>query len=159
MLTVKTFVFNPLQENTYVVWDESRTAAVIDPGCYESFERRELENYILEEGLTVSLLLNTHCHFDHVLGNDFVKEKYGVPFVIGSREMPVLTAVKAYVSNYGFPGYREAVPDRLAEEGETVAFGNTLFRILFLPGHSPGHIGFYYEPENILISGDVLFRR
>src|SRR5882757_4562934 len=102
MLTVKTFTFNPLQENTMVVFDGARQAVIIDPGCYEPDEQKELDDFVRDERLTVTTLLNTHCHFDHVLGNDHVKQKYKVPFLIGIHETFVLTAVKSYVANYGF---------------------------------------------------------
>ena len=93
-----------------------------------------------------------------MLGNDHVKEKYKVNLLIHPKEEVVLRAVKTYVSNYGFAGYRESSPDGFLEEGDRVNFGNTSFEILFLPGHAPGHIGFYDRVQKIIISGDVLFK-
>jgi len=157
MISIKTFVFNPFSENTYVVYDDTRQAIVIDPGCYEAQERNELDEFIRSHHLIVSLLVNTHCHIDHVLGNDYVKTKYNVPFLVHKMEEPLLRAVKAYAPNYGFSGYKETLPDKFIDENDEVTFGNSQFDVLFLPGHSPGHIGLYNADQKILISGDVLF--
>jgi hydroxyacylglutathione hydrolase len=157
MMKIQTFTFNPFQENTFLVYDETGEAVVIDPGCYEAEEKAELSQFIDKNNLTIKLLLNTHCHIDHVLGNDFIKSKYKVPFLIHDKELPVLKAVKVYASNYGFPLYSETLPDQFLNEGDSVSFGNTELKVLFLPGHAPGHIGFYHAPTNALLSGDVLF--
>ena len=157
MIHVRSFTFNPFEENTYVVYDDTREAIIIDPGCYEKEEQQELSDFIKSEKLKVKLLLNTHCHIDHVLGNYFVKHQYNVPFLIHPIEVGVLRAVKSYASNYGFPGYQEILPDSLLNEDELVQFGNTSMKVIFLPGHSPGHVGFYDEATGQLIAGDVLF--
>jgi glyoxylase-like metal-dependent hydrolase (beta-lactamase superfamily II) len=159
MLQVKTFTFNPFEENTYVVYDETREAAIIDPGCYEEEEQAELTDFISREGLTVKLLLNTHGHIDHVLGNYFVKKQYGVSLWMHSVEEPVLRAVKSYAPNYGFNRYQETLPDSYLKEGTPVVVGKTPLEVLFLPGHSPGHVGFYSPDQKLLIAGDVLFYR
>lgn len=159
MLTVRTFTFNPFEENTYVIFDETREAAIIDPGCCEREEETILRSFIEEEGLTVRLLLNTHGHIDHVLGNHFVKRTYKVPFLLHPVELPVLRAVKAYASNYGFPGYVEELPDGELAEDKTVVVGKTSLSVLFVPGHSPGHVALYEPKQKILIGGDVLFHR
>lgn len=159
MLTVQALTFNPFEENTYVVFDETREAAIIDPGCCDREEERVLREFIEEAGLTVRLLLNTHCHIDHVLGNYFVKKTYKVPFFIHPVELPVLKAVKTYASNYGFPGYVEELPDGELQEGKDVLVGKTQLQVLFVPGHSPGHVAFYEPAQKILIGGDVLFYR
>ncbi len=159
MLSIQSFVFNPFSENTYVVFDETKEAVIIDPGCYEPEEKKELDRFISEQGLKIKYLLNTHCHIDHVLGNDHVKEKYKVPFLTHRIEEMVLKAVKSYAPNYGFAAYREALPDQFLEEGDEVRFGNTKWKVLFLPGHSPGHVAFYNEKEKTIFSGDVLFEQ
>lgn len=159
MLHIKTFVFNPFSENTYVVYDDSLAAVVIDPGCYEQEEKDQLDNFIKSEKLTVKYLLDTHAHIDHVLGNFHVKEKYKVPFLMHKKDESVLKAVKAYAPNYGFINYTEALPDKFLEEGDEVIFGNSKFSVLFVPGHAPGHIAFYNQKEKILMGGDVLFKR
>lgn len=157
MIRVHDFTFNPFEEKTYVLFDETREAVIIDPGCYDREEQEELASFIAAEKLTVKLLLNTHCHIDHVLGNFFVKQRYEVPLLINSVEVPVLRSVKSYAPNYGFPGYQEVLPDSLLAEGTPVKFGQSQLDVLFLPGHSPGHVGFFAPEQRLLIAGDVLF--
>jgi glyoxylase-like metal-dependent hydrolase (beta-lactamase superfamily II) len=158
-MTIQSFVFNPFSENTYVAFDETKEAVIIDPGCYEPTEKAELDQFITSKGLTVKFILNTHCHIDHVLGNFHCKTKYKVPLAINKQDEKVLLAVQSYASNYGFAGYQPTLPDRFLEENESFTFGNTNWKILFLPGHSPGHIAFYDEQKKTIFSGDVLFKR
>ena len=158
MLNIEVFAFNPFQENTYVVSDETKEAVVIDPGCYEKEEKQELTDYIKSKGLRVVKLLNTHCHIDHVLGNAFVKEHYKTTLHLHRMDEPVLRAVSAYAPNYGFQQYQPATPDAYFEEGDEIVVGNERLKVLFVPGHSPGHVAFYHEGDKVLIGGDVLFR-
>ncbi len=158
MLRVKSFIFNPFQENTYVLFDDTKECVIVDPGCYEKAEQQELVDFIEENNLTVKLLLNTHCHIDHVLGNYFVKNKYKVDLYIHPMEEVVLKAVQTYASNYGFPQYSSTTSDSYLKEGEKVVFGDQAMEIIFAPGHSPGHVCFYSIPDKILIGGDVLFK-
>lgn len=157
MLSIQTFVFNSFAENTYVISDETRAAVIIDPGCYQKEEQDELDEYITSHQLTLKYLLNTHCHIDHVLGNYYIQKKYQVPLLLHAREENVLRAVKTYAPNYGFAAYQETTADRFLQEGEKFSFGNTSWDILFLPGHAPGHVGFYDATEKVIFSGDVLF--
>ncbi len=157
MLQVKKFVFNPFMENTYVLFDETNEGIIIDPGCVEKEEENELTEFIKGNNLVVKHLINTHCHIDHVLGNAFVKRKFNVTLSIHSAEEPMLKAVKTYAPNYGFPQYQASTPDSFLNEGDEIIFGNQKLEILFVPGHSPGHIAFYHLENKILIGGDVLF--
>lgn len=157
MLRIQSFVFNAFQENTYVLYDETGDCVIIDPGCYEADERFELESFISDNKLNVRYLLNTHCHVDHVLGNYFVKEKFRTRFLMHEKDEPVLRAVKVYAPNYGLTHYTEALPDEFIEEGQVISFGAQQLKVLFVPGHSPGHVAFYEEKAKVLISGDVLF--
>jgi hydroxyacylglutathione hydrolase len=157
MIKIETFTFNPFQENTYVLHDETGECVIIDPGCYEREEQLELSSFIESNKLKVVELLNTHCHIDHVLGNYFVKEKYKVKLAVHKIDEATLKAVKSYSSNYGFVNYTEASVDRYIDEGDQIKFGNSVLDILFVPGHAPGHVAFYNSKENICIGGDVLF--
>ncbi len=157
MIHIQSFTFNPFSENTYVLYDDALDAVIVDPGCYEKHEQEELADFISLNKLSLKLLLNTHCHIDHVLGNEFVKRRYNVPFLIHPTELPVLKSVKVYAPNYGFPNYHEVLPDGELKEGMPVRFGKSSLDVLFLPGHSPGHVGFYESQQKFLISGDVLF--
>lgn len=157
MLQVRSFVFNPFQENTFVLYDETKECAIIDPGCADEKENSQLREFIKKEDLRVKLLLNTHCHIDHVLGNRFVKDTYKVNLLIHRTEEPILKAAEVYAPNYGFYGYQHEPADAWLEEGDVLMIGNQTFEVLFVPGHSPGHVAFYSEKNRILISGDVLF--
>jgi glyoxylase-like metal-dependent hydrolase (beta-lactamase superfamily II) len=159
MIQIQTFTFNPFSENTYLVYDDSGEGVIIDPGCYEKSEKDELTQFIESKKINVKYLLNTHCHIDHVLGNNFVKEKYQVPFLIHQKDEPVLRSVKAYAPSYGFNLYQEILPDGYLSEGDRVSFGTTVLEVIFLPGHAPGHIGFYHKESHSLLSGDVLFEQ
>ena len=158
MIHIKTLTFNPLQENTYIVYDDEGVCMIVDPGCYDPSEKQELVDYIKKNNLSVQLLVNTHGHIDHVLGNYFVKETYKVPFEIFHLDLPTLQSVGAYASNYGFNKYTPATPDRLLKLDDKIIVGTMEFDILFVPGHAPGHIAFVNTDEKICLSGDVLFR-
>ena len=157
MLQVKKFTFNPFAENTFVLFDETKESIVIDPGCYEKAEQHELVDFIETNKLVVKKLINTHCHIDHVLGNAFVKRKFNVQLYIHTIEEPLLRAVSSYASNYGFQQYEDSTPDAFLQEDGFVEFGNQKLKILFVPGHSPGHIALYDAAGKILLGGDVLF--
>jgi len=157
MLQVQSFVFNPFQENTFVLYDETKECIIIDPGCSDEMEKMQLKTFIEKHKLKVKLLLNTHCHIDHILGNRFVKETYKVNLLVHRIEEPVLKAAEVYAPSYGFHLYQHQPPDAFLEEGDHIMFGNQTLTVLFVPGHSPGHVAFYNEKNGILISGDVLF--
>ena len=158
-LFIQKFTFNPFQENTYVVYSESKDAVIIDPGCYDTHEQDTLRSFIEREGLTVQALLNTHAHIDHVLGNAWVKQRYGVDYYLHPMDLQTLRAVSSYAHLYGFPRYNTSPePDHLLEAGQTLRFGTIEFDVLFTPGHAPGHVVFYNATNNLLINGDVLFQ-
>lgn len=158
MLEIKTFVFNPLMENTYVVYDETKDCVIIDPGCYHRSEKEELSNFISVNGLNPVKLLNTHCHIDHVLGNYYCQSKFKIKLYGHKLDVETLRAVKVYAPAYGITGYEETTMDEFVEEGEEVAFGNSKLEVLFVPGHAPGHVAFFARKEKKLVGGDVLFR-
>ena len=157
MLEVKKFTFNPFAENTYVLFDDTKECVIIDPGCHDKTEQDELVRFIESNTLIVKKLINTHCHIDHVLGNAFVKRKFNVQLYIHPIEEALLRAVKSYASNYGFHQYEDSTADVFLTENDVVEFGNQRLQILFVPGHSPGHIAFYDAVSKTLIGGDVLF--
>ncbi|MEX2231654.1 MAG: MBL fold metallo-hydrolase [Cyclobacteriaceae bacterium] len=157
MLRIQSFVFNPFQENSFVLFDETKECIIVDPGCSDEREQLQLKSFIAQQKLRVKLLLNTHCHIDHVLGNKFVKETYKVNLLIHRTEESVLKAVEVYAPSYGFHLYQHQPPDGFLEEGDYIKLGNQTFVVLFVPGHSPGHVAFYSEKNRILIGGDVLF--
>lgn len=157
MLQIQSFVFNPFEENTYVLYDETRECVIVDPGCAEENERGQLTKFIEANRLRVKLLLNTHCHVDHVLGNKFVKDTFKVRLLIPKEEEAVLKAAEVYAPSYGFSLYEHQPPDGFLEEGDVITVGNQTFNVLSVPGHSPGHVAFYNEKHRVVIGGDVLF--
>ncbi|WP_431213292.1 MBL fold metallo-hydrolase [Puia sp. P3] len=158
MLTVKAFEFNPVQENTYVLFNEKDACCIIDPGCYFGNERTALQEFIEQQGLIPQLLLNTHCHLDHVFGNKFVYETWGLPLHLHEKEQPVLARAPEAGLLWGMPfeNYRAGLV--YLTPGKQVAVGEDELTILFLPGHSPGSVGFYSKDQGFIIGGDVLFR-
>jgi len=159
MIAIQSFTFNGFQENTYVVYDESQQCIIIDPGCYEQSEKLQLEQFIDDNGLKPIKLINTHCHIDHVLGNRFVAEKWGLDLEIHDLDLPTLHAVKEYCQLYGFHNYEESPePSHFLKEGDHIHFGNSTLNILYTPGHAPGHIVLHSKEQKFLIGGDVLFQ-
>ena len=159
MTQVASFTFNPLQENTYIVYDETKECVIIDPGCYSSAEEQEMVDFIEKNKLNPVRLLNTHCHLDHVFGNKFIAEKYNLELEIHKDDLVMLEYAPQAGQMYGIPMQPSPAPSRFIEVGETITFGNTKFEVLFTPGHSPGSISFYCAEAQFVIAGDVLFRR
>lgn len=157
MLTVHKFTFNPFQENTYLISTESGKCAIIDPGCYTREEEEALKGKITELKLEPILLLNTHCHIDHVFGNEFIHREYGLRPHIHPDEKAVLQSVPHVAKMYGL-NYAES-PDPIYFEGDQIKLDNELLKILFVPGHAPGHVAFYHEGDGKLLAGDVLFKQ
>ena len=156
-MEVAIFTFNPFAENTYVPFDDSKECVIIDPGCNTKEEEEELSNFIESKGLKPVLLLNTHCHIDHVLGNRYVANQYGLKLTSHQGEKVVLDANVTVSGMYGIP-YTESPPiEVFLEEGDHVKFGHSELKVLFTPGHSPASISFYNEDAGLLIAGDVLF--
>ena len=158
-MKIKRFVFNPFQENTFVLYDKSKECIIIDPGCYEKEEEVELESFISENGLNPVALLNTHCHIDHILGNQFVADKWGVELQMHKKDLPLLENAGEISKMYGFENYYGSpYPKHFLEDGNIFSFGESELEVLFTPGHAPGHICFYSEENNLIISGDVIFQ-
>ena len=157
MTQVASFTFNPFQENTYVLYDETKECIIIDPGCYTNAEKEELVQFIAQHELTPKRLINTHCHIDHVFGNKFIAEKYQLVLEIHEGELPVLAALQQTASMYGVTAEPSPSPQKFLAEGDELSFGNTKLDILFTPGHSPASISFFCKASHFLIAGDVLF--
>lgn len=158
MLTVSSFVFSPLQENTYIVYNEEKVGCVIDPGCYLQNEKLKLQNFISGHALQTKLLLNTHCHLDHVFGNKFVFEKFGTVPHIHPNEEQLLKVASQYGEMWGMPFENYEGELIFLKEGDIISIGGDQLDVIFTPGHAPGHICFYCRKQNFIISGDTLFR-
>ncbi len=159
MVHLQSFTCNPYQENTYVLYDETGECVIIDPGQYTGPEQNELVRFITAQALRPVLLLNTHCHIDHVLGNRFVFDTYGLLPQFHQGELPVLAAIPSYAPQMGIRYEVSPLPDTFLGETGTVRFGNSTLDLIFAPGHSPAHLCFHAVADNFLIGGDVLFYR
>ncbi len=159
MLVVKSFTFSPVQENTYVLYNEQKQCCIIDPGCYFPAEKDELKTGIEKAGLTPVLLLNTHCHLDHVFGNKFVHDIWGLDLHIHEKEKPVLDFAPLSGERWQLPFDNYEGPLVYLKEGDFIKIGEDALDIRFTPGHSPGSISFYSAENGFIIGGDVLFNR
>ncbi len=157
MLTIKQFTFSPVQENTYILFNEEKECIIIDPGCYSSQERNQLKDYVVEHGLQPKYLLNTHCHLDHIFGNRFVATTFGLVLHIHPNEEKVLSMGPTFGDMWGLPFQNYEGDLVFLKEGDTIRLGNDLLEILEAPGHSPGSICFYNSKQQFIIGGDVLF--
>lgn len=163
MLKIQQFVFGPVQENTYILYDEaSREAAIVDPGCMRHSEEDRVRDFIEEHGLTPVMLLCTHQHFDHVWGAAFVLRQWPHIKAYGNRiDFEKLPLPSEQLKGYGIPLPLEDVPMErytLVQQGDLIRLGGEELRVLFVPGHAPGHIAFYAGESDILLSGDTLLQ-
>ncbi|RZK50754.1 MAG: MBL fold metallo-hydrolase [Pedobacter sp.] len=156
-MQIKIFTFNPYQENTYVLFDDTGSAIIIDPGMLGGHEQNQVVAFIKQAGLKLERSILTHAHIDHVLGNKFVFDQWGLKPELHKGELMVLQAVASYAPQMGIPYELSPEPEHFLKEGEIISFGNTKLEVILAPGHSPAHLCFYEPLENILIGGDVLF--
>ena len=156
-LTVHTLTFNPFQENTYIISSPSGECIIIDPGCFDEYEREELRELIDKNNLKPVRLINTHCHIDHILGNAFVAKTWNLALEIHKGEIPVLGAGVTVANMYGVPYDTSPEPISFLAEGDEVALDGLAIKVLFTPGHSPASICFYNATDGWVIGGDVLF--
>ena len=152
-------IFNPIQENTYIIWDDTLEAAVIDAGNMNERENEVLAKFIADNGLKPKYALNTHGHFDHLLGVDFLREKYGAQLAMSSKDEFLLKGASVSAELFGVKA--DALPEAIdvdLEGKESIKFGNTELKIIPTPGHTPGHVAFFEPASKVLFTGDTLFR-
>lgn len=159
MLTIKTFPVNMIEENTYVVSDETKAAAIVDCGAFDVDERKAIADYIQQEDLTITALINTHGHFDHVFGLQWAADTYGVGLAIAEEELDNYNNAAPYMLQFMRRGAPFPIPrpTRLLHEGDEIQVGRHTFRVIATPGHTPGGICFYDAEAQVLFSGDSLF--
>jgi glyoxylase-like metal-dependent hydrolase (beta-lactamase superfamily II) len=158
MIHIKAFTFSPISENTYVLYNNEGKAIIIDPGCYFPNEQETLKNFLTDNSLTPVYLLNTHCHLDHVFGNKWVHETYGLEPHLHPNEEDMLALAPVSGERWGLPFENYAGPLHFLNDGDTVFLGDTEIQVILAPGHSPGSICFYIPSQGDLMGGDVLFR-
>ncbi|HUZ58930.1 MAG TPA: MBL fold metallo-hydrolase [Hanamia sp.] len=158
MFQIKVFTFNPVHENTYLLYNEHHECIIIDPGCYFDTEKEELKSFINLNKLDPQILLNTHCHLDHVFGNKFIADQYNIKLKTHPLEKPILemAPTSGLMFNLPFDNYQGEVI--YLEEGDTVSLRNDQLEVIHAPGHSPGSICFYCKKQHFIIGGDVLFQ-
>lgn len=151
-MKIQSFTIGPLETNAYLVVDErSRQALLIDPGL----ESEDIYDVISAEGLTLTSIVNTHGHFDHVCGNAFFRAKTGAPVLIHREDAGIMQRADEQARAFGFQVAPPPPPDRLLDEEDEVVMGETRMRILHTPGHTPGGICLY--GEGVVFVGDALF--
>lgn len=160
-MQIKSLQFNMLPVNTYVLWDGTGEAAVIDPGCYYKGEDEKLCSFIRDNRLVLKHLLNTHLHFDHVFGNPAIEEAFGIYAEGNGKDNSWITELPEKLGAFGMKFERAVAPIReenFLKEGDTIHFGNTELTVLEVPGHSPGSLAFYCKEDGVLFTGDAIFR-
>jgi glyoxylase-like metal-dependent hydrolase (beta-lactamase superfamily II) len=157
MIKVKKFTFNPISVNAYLLWDDSREAVLIDPACYYPDEQKELSRFVEKEDLTMVHLLNTHGHFDHLMGNIFAEEKWNLKCRIHSGDAILVSQAQKQAMLFGFKMMDQNYPAEFLSEGELITFGQSVLKVIHVPGHSPGSVAFHGEKDKILVVGDILF--
>ena len=156
-MQIKKFTFNPVQENTLVVYDETGECIIVDAGCYFERERQELDRFIDDNQLKPVRLINTHCHFDHIMGVTHCRTKYKLQFEAPEGEAILVKHAVESGDRFGIPMEPIDDPDSFFGEGDRLSFGNSYLEVIEAPGHSPGGVVFHNPEEKILIAGDVLF--
>ena len=159
MLKIMTFVFNPFYENTYLVWeDESKEAAVIDPGYTTPEEEKKFDDFVSENNLSLKYMINTHGHIDHILGNAYTKNKYDVKYLAPEKDVFMINMLKQQGEQFNIPVNESPAADGFISEDDEIKLGATIGKFLFTPGHSPGEYCLYFADDKICFTGDVLFR-
>jgi len=157
MITLKIFVFNAFQTNMYLLYDETKSCAIIDAACSLETEKREISRFIESERLIPVKLLNTHLHIDHVLGNDFITQNYGLQPEVHPAGLVFLKSAPDFASVFGIKMENITIPTHFINEGDIITFGNSQLEVLYTPGHADGSVCFVNHAQKFVISGDALF--
>ena len=144
--------------NTYVLSDETGQCIIIDPGCYDNREKTILKNFLSENNLILVRNINTHCHIDHILGNGFIAETFGISPEYHQASVPFFYTAKEIAGSFGYSLNGIPNPRGYLIEGEKIIFGNSEMDVLYTPGHADGSVCFYNQPQRFVITGDVMFR-
>jgi hydroxyacylglutathione hydrolase len=157
MISIKVFVFNAFQENTFVLYDETGEAIIIDAGCQSTIEINNLTDFIKKQNLKPVELLSTHGHIDHILGNLFLKNNYNIAYRAHEGDRFLIENAVEQASLFGLKIEKPPLPDQYLSDNEQIQFGNSILDVIYLPGHSPGGVGFYCKEQKFIVVGDVLF--
>ena len=157
MINVHYFAFGPFQENTYVLWDETKECIILDPGNSTSGENKKLSDFISQNNLNVKRLILTHAHIDHINGNKYVFDTYGLLPEVHKDDIYFIEKHLSSATMYGLSVEQSPMPKEFIKEGDVISFGNSSLQTLHTPGHSPGSISYYNLDDKFVIGGDVLF--
>jgi len=159
-LQLQRFVVNMVEENTYVVWDASGEAVIVDPGMLYPEEQRAVADFIKEKGLSIKHILLTHGHFDHVFGTQFLYEHFGVKPELHAADAELYAKPEEQLALFLHRKLAANVAPLgpALADGQEIRFGGHALRVIATPGHTPGGVCFYCESEGLLLSGDSLFR-
>jgi len=157
MINLALLPFNSFQENTYILSDETGECIIVDPGNSNEREDQKISSYIEKNELKPVMIVNTHGHVDHLLGADYLKKKYNIPFALRREDEFLVDTAPVQGRIYGFNIDEAPSVDMYLENTETLKFGNSILQIIHTPGHSPGHISIYSKDNKFVITGDVLF--
>lgn len=158
MISIDRFVFNSFMVNTYILSDESGECVIIDPACYEEREKKELKDFLTGHNLKLVRNVNTHCHIDHILGNGYIAEAFGVFPEYHKASVPFFFTVKEIAGSFGYSLDKLPEPKGFLDEKGKVTFGKSELAVLYTPGHAEGSVCFYNKPQGFVITGDVIFR-
>lgn len=160
MLSFDSFVFNPFSENTYIIYDETGECVIIDPGCVTPEEEGRLFGFIDSHRLKPLKIINTHAHVDHVVGNNAVKRRYGIPVAAHPDTRPDFVQAKRQAVWLGFQMEGDIdLPDEDLRDDEEIKVGNGLLEVICTPGHARGSVSVYAPAEGWVFTGDALFCR
>jgi glyoxylase-like metal-dependent hydrolase (beta-lactamase superfamily II) len=159
MIHIKKFIFNPFQVNTYVLYDETGEAVIIDAACSNSNEEKAISRFIEENNLKPVMLLSTHTHIDHILGNPFIADQYGLELMAHADSEVYLDRAPDYAAGYGLPLSRVEPVKKYLTDGQILGFGTSSLKVLHTPGHAVGSVCFYSEDHGFVVVGDVLFHQ
>lgn len=158
MITIEKFVFSAFGENTYLLYDETKECVIVDPGFYEQHEKDEFAYFIDTNNLKPVKLIYTHCHVDHMFGNNFIAETYDLKPIIHKAGLPFIVNGHEHAKMYGFQLEKAIEPEEFIKDGDIIKFGNSELNVVYTPGHADGSVCFVNYPQKFVITGDVLFR-
>lgn len=158
MISIKRFIFNNFQVNTYILHNEKGECLIIDPACYSREEEKQITDFIESNHLTLVKTINTHNHIDHILGNPFIKDTYNIPLLAHQSGDIFLKSAFDSAAAFGFILKEVVSPDAFIDEGDVIELGSDLLQVIYTPGHADGSICLYSEADKFVITGDALFK-
>lgn len=150
-------VFSPIQVNTYILEGEEGGCIIIDCGCYGEAEEKRLEDLLVSRALKPQLLLNTHCHLDHIFGNGFMLERYGLRSWFHDGDSSNRASAPKHALMFGLAMDESPEPAGFLADGEIVNAAGISLEVIAVPGHSQGGIAFYSVTDGVVFTGDALF--